>query len=290
MRKVRLKAFAKVNYALEVRGVRSGGYHEISTVMQSISLADEVEIKCIEEGFEFIVEPEDAHIGPREENTVYKAWRLLGEVVDLRLPVRLHLRKVVPAGAGLGGGSADAAAALVGLNQLFGLGLSDSELRGVGLRVGTDVPFCVSGGTAVGEGIGEVLSPLPAPPPHTLVVAKPVGGVGTAEIYRAYDEQPRVSSTFVARITKALRMGELAALAKGLGNDLAPVTKGLVPEVQALEEELLLAGAIGVSMTGTGTAVFGIFGSEEEAHAAERMLRAPFVAACEPLSHGVMML
>ncbi|MDQ3923338.1 MAG: 4-(cytidine 5'-diphospho)-2-C-methyl-D-erythritol kinase [Actinomycetota bacterium] len=287
---MRLKAFAKVNYALEVRGVRSGGYHEISTVMQSISLADEVEIKCIEEGFEFIVEPEDAHIGPREENTVYKAWRLLGEVVDLRLPVRLHLRKVVPAGAGLGGGSADAAAALVGLNQLFGLGLSDSELRGVGLRVGTDVPFCVSGGTAVGEGIGEVLSPLPAPPPHTFVVAKPVGGVGTAEIYRAYDEQPRVGSTFVARITKALRMGDLAALAKGLGNDLAPVTKGLVPEVQALEEELLLAGAIGVSMTGTGTAVFGIFGSEEEAHAAERMLRAPFVAACEPLSHGVTML
>jgi 4-diphosphocytidyl-2-C-methyl-D-erythritol kinase len=288
--KVRLKAFAKVNYALEVRGVRTDGYHEISTVMQSISLADEVEIKCIEEGFEFIVEPEDAHIGPPEENTVYKAWRLLGEVVDLRLPVRLHLRKVVPAGAGLGGGSADAAAALVGLNQLFGLGLSDSELRGVGLRVGTDVPFCVSGGTAVGEGIGEVLSPLPAPPPHHLVVAKPVSGVGTAKIYRAYDEQPRARSTFVARITKALRMGDLAALAKGLGNDLAPVTKGLVPEVQALEEELLLAGALGVAMTGTGTAVFGIFGSEEEAHAAERMLQAPFVAACEPLSHGVTML
>jgi 4-diphosphocytidyl-2-C-methyl-D-erythritol kinase len=290
LKKVRLKAFAKVNYALEVRGRRTDGYHEISTVIQSISLADEVEIKCIEEGFEFIVEPEDAHIGPPEENTVYKAWRLLGEVVELRLPVRVHLRKEVPAGAGLGGGSADAAAALVGLNQLFGLGLSDSELRGVGLRVGTDVPFCVSGGTAVGEGIGEVLSPLPAPPPHTLVVAKPVSGVGTAEIYRAYDEQPRAGNTFVARITKALRMGDLAALAKGLGNDLAPVTKGLVPEVRALEEELLLAGAIGVAMTGTGTAVFGIFGSEEEAHAAERMLRASFVAACEPLSHGVTML
>ena len=290
MTKVRLKAFAKVNYALEVRGVRTDGYHEISTVMQSISLADEVEIKRIEEGFEFIVEPEGAHIGSPEDNTVYKAWKLLGEIVDHRLPVRLHLRKEVPSEAGLGGGSADAAAALVGLNQLFGLGLSDAELRGIGLRVGADVPFCVSGGTAVGEGIGEVLSPLPAPPPHHLIVAKPVGGVGTAEIYRAYDEQPRAGSTFVAQITKALRMGDLVALAKGLGNDLAPVTKGLVPEVRALEEELLLAGAIGVAMTGTGTAVFGIFGSEGEAHAAERMLRAPFVAACEPLSHGVTML
>ena len=290
MKKVRLKAFAKVNYALEVRRVRTDGYHEISTLMQSISLADEVEIKCIEEGFEFIVEPEDAHIGPPEENTVYRAWKLLREVAGLRLPVRLHLRKEVPSGAGLGGGSADAAAALVGLNQLFGLGLSDAELRGIGLRVGADVPFCVSGGTAVGEGIGEVLSPLPPPPPHHLVVAKPVGGVRTAEIYRAYDEQSRAGSTFVAQSTKALRMGDLAALAKGLGNDLAPVTKGLVPEVRALEEVLLLAGAIGVAMTGTGTAVFGIFGSEEEAHAAERMLRAPFVAACEPLSHGVTML
>jgi 4-diphosphocytidyl-2-C-methyl-D-erythritol kinase len=290
LKKVRLKAFAKVNYALEVRRVRTDGYHEISTIMQSISLADEVKIKCIEEGFEFIVEPEDAHIGPPEENTVYRAWKLLGEVAGLRLPVRLHLRKEVPLGAGLGGGSADAAAALVGLNQLFGLGLSDAELRGVGLRVGADVPFCVSGGTAVGEGIGEVLSPLPPPPPHHLVVAKPVGGVRTAEIYRAYDEQSRAGSTFVAQSTKALRMGDLAALAKGLGNDLAPVTKGLVPEVRALEEELLLAGAIGVAMTGTGTAVFGIFGSEEEAHAAERMLRAHFAAACGPVSYGVMML
>jgi 4-diphosphocytidyl-2-C-methyl-D-erythritol kinase len=290
LKKVRLKAFAKVNYALEVRRVRTDGYHEISTLMQSISLADEVEIKCIEEGFEFIVEPEDAHIGPPEENTVYRAWKLLREVAGLRLPVRLHLRKEVPSGAGLGGGSADAAAVLVGLNQLFGLGLSDADLRGVGLRVGADVPFCVSGGTAVGEGIGEVLSPLPPPPPHHLVVAKPVGGVRTAEIYRAYDEQSRAGSTFVAQSTKALRMGDLAALAKGLGNDLAPVTKGLVPEVRALEEVLLLAGAIGVAMTGTGTAVFGIFGSEEEAHAAERMLRAPFAAACGPVSYGVMML
>ena len=190
----------------------------------------------------------------------------------------------------MGGGSADAAAVLVGLNELFGLGLSAAELRKVGLRIGADVPFCLSGGTALGEGIGEALSPLPAPPPHHLLVAKPAVGARTARIYRAYDERPEGGNAFVVPLTEALRAGDLGALARALGNDLAPVVKDLVPEVRALEEELLCAGALGATMSGGGTAVFGIFDTAREAGAARTRLRVPLVGIYEPAVHGVELL
>ncbi|MDQ3966091.1 MAG: 4-(cytidine 5'-diphospho)-2-C-methyl-D-erythritol kinase [Actinomycetota bacterium] len=290
MTKVLLRAFAKVNYALEVRGLRDDGYHEISTVMQSVSLADEVEIEHIKGDFELAVEPEGIEVGPPEENTVYKAQKMLGELVCLRLPARVRLRKGIPTGAGLGGGSADAAAALVGLNKLFGLGLSAVKLREVGLRIGADVPFCLLGGTALGEGIGEVLEPLPPPPPHRLVVVKPEAGVKTARIYRAYDEHLEEGLPSVVPVVDALRAGDLDALARSLGNDLAPVTRDFVPEIRALEEELLRAGALGAAMSGSGTAVFGVFDSEAKARDVADGLRAPFVGVCEPVTRGVELL
>lgn len=287
---MRLQAFAKVNYALEVRGVRPDGYHKISTVLQSISLADEVEIERTGLGFELIVEPEGVGIGPSEENTVYKSWALLCEASGEELPARIRLRKQVPAGAGLGGGSADAAAALVGLNELFRLGLSSENLREIGLRVGVDVAFCIEGGTALGEGTGEILSPLPKPPPHHLVVAKPTAGAETARIYRAHDERAGGGFLSVSPILEALRAGDLYALAHGVGNDLAPVTEGLVPEVGALGEQLLEAGALGAAMSGTGTAVYGIFGSGVEARVAVDGLRVHYAVVCKPVPHGVVVL
>ena len=288
--KVLLRAFAKVNYALEVRGMRGDGYHEISTVMQSISLADEVEIERAGEGFELTVEPEGAEVGATEENTSYKAQKVLEQYSGLKLPVKVHLRKGIPVGAGLGGGSADAAVTLVGLNELFKLDLSDAELRELGLKIGADVPFCLSGGTALGEGIGEVLSPLPAPPPHLLIVARPAVGAETARVYGAYDKRPWDGNPSVAPVVEALRAGNLGALARSLGNDLAPVTEGIVPEVRALGKALHRAGALGAVMSGTGTAVFGIFASEAEARTAADGLRTAFVAVCEPVPRSVEVL
>lgn len=287
---VSLRTFAKVNYALAIRGTRPDGYHEISTVMQSISLADEVEVEPVAAGFELVVEPEDAGVGPLEENTIYKAGRLLGGLTGTELSVRVRLRKRIPTGAGLGGGSADAAAALVGINEVFELGLNDKELREVGLKIGADVPFCLSGGTMVGEGIGEVLSPLPAPPPHYLVVAKPVEGAETARIYRAYDERSEVGNCSISRTVEALRTGDLGALARALDNDLAPTTKSLVPEVRELEEKLLLGGALGAMMSGTGTSVYGMLVSEAEARAVAEGLRAHFVGIYTPIERGVEIL
>jgi 4-diphosphocytidyl-2-C-methyl-D-erythritol kinase len=288
---VLLRACAKVNYALEVRGLRWDGYHEISSVLQSVSLADELEIERSRGGFELSFEPEGVEIGPVEENTVYKAWALLWETSGHELPTRIRLHKKIPAGAGLGGGSADAAAVLVGMNELFDLGLDAEQLRKIGARIGADVPFCLSGGTALAQGVGEILTPLPAPPAHRLLIAKPERGADTGGIYRAYDERDSGGIASVDQVVAALRSGNLTELAGALGNDLEPVTTGLVPEVAAHKREMLRAGALGAAMTGTGTAIYGIFDAESgDSPAAVASLRAPFLGEFEPAGAGVSML
>lgn len=290
MRQIRLRAFAKVNYALDVLGLRADGYHEIRTVMQSISLADEVGLQRATRGFELTTEPEEAEIGPPDRNTVYLAWMLLREYTSEEFPVEVTLRKKIPAGAGLGGGSADAAAVLVGLNELFGLGLRADRLREIAAEIGADVPFCVSGGTALGEGIGELLTPLPEPPAHRLVVAKPQRSADTATIYRDYDDAKTESRRTTDPVTSALRSGNLSALAAAVGNDLTPVTADFVPEVAILEQTLLESGALGSSMSGSGTAVYGIFGDEAAAGLAKDRIEAPFSGVYEPVSRGVEIL
>jgi 4-diphosphocytidyl-2-C-methyl-D-erythritol kinase len=285
VREVRLLAYAKVNYALDVVGVRADGYHELRTIMQSVSLADEVEVGRASEDFEMRVYPPDTDVGLREKNTAYRAWRLLCDRLGEDLPVRVALRKNVPSGAGLGGGSADAAAVLRGLDKLFDLGLSVEELRDVGKGVGADVPFCVSGGTAFGESVGEVLSPVPSPPDHRLLVVKPRRGADTAKVYRAYDASS-AGGDAADRVLSALRSGDLAGLAGALGNDLAPVAKSMVPEVVELERNLLEAGALGVSMTGSGTAVYGLFRDEDAAVKASEKIDAPFAGVYAPVSRG----
>lgn len=282
---LRLNAYAKVNYALDVLGVRPDGYHEVRTVMQSVSLADEVTLERSTEGFELRIEPPETDVGPPDRNTAYLAWKLLRDRVEREMPVRVTLRKRIPAGAGLGGGSADAAAVLCGLNELYRLGLGEAELRNVAAGVGADVPFCVAGGTMLGEGIGDELTALPSPPGHRVVIAKPAAGAETAGIYRLFDERPETNPRS-GGVVGALESGDLAALAAAIGNDLAPVTKRLIPKVAALEGALLEAGALGAAMTGTGTAVYGIFGTEREARGAAKKLDVPFAAVCAPVSRG----
>lgn len=286
-RKVRLRAFAKVNYALEVLGLREDCYHELATVMQSISLADELEMQRGSDGLELSVEPEGTGVGSVEDSTVYKVWARLRELTGEELPVRVCLRKEIPPAAGLGGASADAAATLVGLDELFGLALEPQTLIRIGREVGADVPFCLAGGTALGAGVGEVLTPLPPPPEHYLVLAKPGRGASTAMIYRSYDESPRASVASVLDVVSALKTGDLPALAGSLGNDLAPITGELVPEVAHYVEELLDAGALGAGMSGSGTAVYGIFEERETARKAEGKLRAGFTGTFEPVRGGV---
>jgi 4-diphosphocytidyl-2-C-methyl-D-erythritol kinase len=286
--KVRLRAFAKVNYALEVRGLRDDGYHEISSVLQSISLADEVEIERSKGRFELHIEPEGMELGKLEQNTVYRSWKLLRRLSGTELPVRITLHKKIPTEAGLGGGSTDAAATLYGLNELFSLELNYEELCDVGSRIGADVPFALTGGTSLAEGVGEILTPLPGPPFHYLLVVRAERGAGTGEIYRAYDERPGRGTSSVAPVVAALRSGDLPALARAVGNDLERVTAGFVPEVKVYRKDLMRLGAMGAAMSGTGTAVYGIFKREDQARSVAD--RFPYVGIFEPVSRGVEVL
>jgi len=201
-----------------------------------------------------------------EDNLVRRALQAVGREAHVRLVKR------IPAGGGLGGGSADAAAVLrwAGTDDL-----------GLAASLGADVPFCLLGGTVLGEGVGDVLTPLPAPPAHRLVLAGPERGADTGEIYRSYDERPRKSVASVEPVVAALHSGDLSALAGAIGNDLEPITGELVPEVEAYKKELLRVGALGASMSGTGTAVYGIFGGTGE------QPRVPFSRVCEPVDVGV---
>jgi 4-diphosphocytidyl-2-C-methyl-D-erythritol kinase len=158
-------------------------------------------------------------------------------------------------------------------------------MREVGSGIGADVPFCVSGGTALGEGVGEILSPVPPPPDHRLLVVKPRRGADTAAVYRAYDAGP-AGGNASGRVLRALRSGDLAVLAGALGNDLAPVAKRMVPEVAELEGKLLEAGAVGASMTGSGTAVYGLFRDEDAVARAGEKVDAHFVGVCAPAPFG----
>jgi 4-diphosphocytidyl-2-C-methyl-D-erythritol kinase len=283
-------ARAKINYAVEILGLRPDGYHELSTVFQSITLADELTLERTQRGFELVVEPEAADLGPHDENTVLRAWSVMSERVGRDLPVRAHLHKNVPAGGGLGGGSSDGAAALVGLNYLFRLGLDTGELQRLATDVGADVPFCVLGGTALATGVGEKLTPLPPPPAHHLVLAKPDVGADTAAVYRALDASSGHVSASAEPVADALQRGDLASLASAVGNDLAPVTERMFPEVAELRRAMLRTGALGACMTGSGSAVFGLFEDEAEARRAAADLDAPFVRVCQPAARGVELL
>jgi 4-diphosphocytidyl-2-C-methyl-D-erythritol kinase len=288
--RIRLLARAKINYSIEIKGLRSDGYHELSSVFQSITLADELTLERAGRGFELIVEPEAADIGPWEWNTVHRAWRVLAEHTGTPLPIRAHLQKNVPAGGGLGGGSSDGAATLVGLNALFGLGLDTEALQALARGVGADVPFCVCGGTALATGVGEKLEALPGPPEHHLVIAMPAFEANTAQVYRAFDASPGHETLATGPVVEALGRGDLAALASALGNDLAPVTEEMCPDVARLRGALLRAGALGACMTGSGSAVFGIFRDAGGARRAAAGLDAPFVSVCEPAREGVALV
>lgn len=283
---MRLRAFAKVNYALDVLGVRGDGYHEVATVLQSISLYDEVYIERACGGFELAVEPEKFDCGPMEKNAAFRAWRLLCGEVGEELPMRIRLGKRIPAGSGLGGASADAAAVLVGINEIYGLGMSLEGLQRLGAGVGADVPFCVRGGTALAEGVGERLTPLPAPPDHALLVVKLEKSAETAAIYRAHDGLKGAREPYAGAVVEALKKRNPTALAAAVGNGLAPATESLIPAVEEYRQRLLEGGALGAAMSGSGSAVYGIFASEEP----EQGIEAHFRGIFRPVGSGVEVL
>lgn len=253
---ITIPAHAKINLTLDVLGKLPDGYHKIRTVMQSLELHDTLEIYEGSQGITLSSDSKVIPLGP--DNLVYKAARLLQEHSGLERAVHIHIKKRIPVAAGLGGGSANAAAALLGLNRFWELGLSPEELMELGGKIGADVPFCIMGKTALAEGKGEKLTSLPSPPPMGVVLVKPGFGVSTAQVYKLFDRLSSVPGPYTDSMIKALKRGKIEDIVSCLGNALEPVTAGMYSKIRKIKSLLKKAGAMGVEMSGSGPTVFGL--------------------------------
>ena len=252
---MKLHAYAKVNLALDVCGKRPDGYHAVRMVMQSISLCDTVTLLPAAAGVHLTCS--DPALPCGDGNLATRAAALFLVRTGLDAGVSLHLEKRIPSQAGLGGGSADAAAVLRGLDRLFDTRIPMETLLSWGLELGADVPFCLLGGTALAEGIGEQLTPLPGLPRTHLVVVKPAGGVSTPAAYGAIDALQPPPHADVDAVIAAL--SDPVRMARCMQNVFEAVVFPQMPVLGAVKRQLLELGAAGALMSGTGSAVFGVF-------------------------------
>jgi 4-diphosphocytidyl-2-C-methyl-D-erythritol kinase len=269
---MQVKARAKINLSLDVLGMRPDGYHEILTVMQALELHDVLEIEqtgedCIR------VDCSDPEVPPGSGNLVYRAADLLRREYGCIQGANIFINKNIPVAAGLAGGSTDAAAALKALNRLWGLNAGGKELLGLGELLGSDVPFCLLGKTALAGGKGEVLTPLPSFSGRGVVLVMPPFGVSTASIYKLYDSFPAGPAVNVSAVVKAVESGDFLAVARMMGNALEKVTASKHPKIMEIKNGLINAGAAGALMSGSGPAVFGLCAGPEEARAIASRLK-----------------
>ncbi len=255
-----VKAPAKINLTLDVLYKRPDNFHEVEMVMTTVDLADRISLESREDGVIQIIST-DNFVPNDHRNFAYQAARLIKDTYGIKQGVSITIEKEIPIAAGLAGGSSDAAATLKGLNELWNLGLSIDELAELGAKIGSDVSFCVYGGTALATGRGEKIKEIPAPPNCWVVLAKPKIGVSTAEVYGGLKveglEHPNTKQMIQAIETKDYEL-----LCSSLGNVLETVTFKLHPEVIMLKEQMKRFGADATLMSGSGPTVFGLVDSE----------------------------
>lgn len=258
------KAPAKINLMLDVLGRRDDGYHELETVMTMVDLADRLELAELAEDRVELVSQSPA-IPLDKRNLAHQAALLVKARFGVSKGVRITLDKHVPVSAGLAGGSSDAAAVLRGLNRLWRLGLKGEELEVLGAELGSDVPYCVRGGTVLARGRGEILESLPSPPPCWVVLAKPPVSVSTADVFARLNLGEIAEHPSAERMVDALRRRSFPGVCRALGNVLEHVTLRLHPEIRQIKAAMEKMGADGVLMSGSGPTVFGLVAREEKA-------------------------
>lgn len=267
------RAYAKINIGLDVLRRRADGYHEVKMIMQTVDIYDELVLERRKEpGIELRMDNSDLPSGG--DNLICRAADLLFREKKITGGVNISLTKRIPIAAGMAGGSADAAAALRGVNELFDLGYSLKELQALGVGLGADIPYCLTGGTMLSEGIGEILTPLPAPPAAHLVIAKPDINVSTAFVYGNLHADSLAWHPDIDGMIAALQKGDLDGITGRLGNVLETVTVKAHPVIEQIKELLRKQGAENALMSGSGPTVFGIFKEKETAaRAAEAVER-----------------
>ena len=269
---VTLKALAKINLGLDVLGRRENGYHDVRMVMQTIYLYDNVTLRKRDEaGIQ--VETNLFYLPVDENNIAYKAAKMLIDEFDIKEGVHITLEKHIPVAAGMAGGSSNAAAVLVGMNQLFSLGLSQKDLMERGVTLGADVPYCVMRGTVLAEGIGEVMTPLPPLPKCYVLIAKPGISVSTKVVYEKLDSKEIEVHPDIDGILEGLEAQDIYKVAASMGNVLEDVTIQDYPVIEDIKTAMKKAGALNAMMSGSGPTVFGIFDNRQKAKAAQEKLR-----------------
>ena len=269
-----LKAYGKINLGLDVLRRREDGYHDVRMIMQTVGIFDRVDLIWKEEpGIQ--VETNLYYLPTNENNLVYKAAKLLMDEFQVQEGLLIRLRKFIPVAAGMAGGSSDAAAVLFGVNKMFRLGLTTEELMERGVKIGADVPYCILRGTALSEGIGEVLTSLSPVPQCQVLVAKPGINFSTKFVYEnlhANDLRPEQHPDIDGMI-RAIKAQDLQGIADKLGNVLETVTVKEYPVIQEIKDKMLEFGAIGSLMSGSGPTVFGLFTNPKAAQQAYEELR-----------------
>ena len=266
---MKIDAHAKINLGLDVIGKRADGYHEVRMIMQTIELHDELEIERIEKPQIIITtDREDLSVG--NDNLIHKAAKLLIDEYDLLGGITVHLKKNIPVAAGLAGGSTDAAATMIAVNKLFKLGLAQEDLMKRGVRIGADVPYCIMGGTALSEGIGEILTSIGPCPEWRVLIAKPPASVSTAHVYKSY-RADRVTHPDIDKIAEGIREGDLKKVAGHMGNVLESVTIPEVADIGYIKE--IMADQGYPLMSGSGPTVFGLFESDDAINRAYERLK-----------------
>ena len=267
-----LNAFAKVNLGLDVVRRREDGYHDVRMIMQSVRLYDRIRLKKNASG-EVRLSCNVSFLPLDDRNLVYKAVQMIREAYHIEEGVDVDIEKHIPVAAGLAGGSSDAAAAFVGMNQLFGLRIREDDLMGYGVKLGADIPFCIRRGTVLSEGIGEILTPLPPMPESYFVLVKPSFSMSTGFVYQHLTLDERTVHPDIDGMIEALKEGNLGAITERMGNVLEQVTTEYYPQVPQIKEDLRKAGALNSLMSGSGSTVFGVFDDYDLAKAAADSFR-----------------
>ncbi|MCI7235524.1 MAG: 4-(cytidine 5'-diphospho)-2-C-methyl-D-erythritol kinase [Veillonellaceae bacterium] len=262
-----LSANAKINLTLDILGTREDGYHEVAMIMQEISLHDTLSMGKINQGISLtiVIEGQQGTLPADESNLCWKAAALVQKEYNLQEGVEIHLTKRIPMAAGLAGGSADAAAVLKGMNHLFRLGMTEARLCELGARLGSDIPFCIMGGTMLATGRGEILTRLPSFPRLSVVLAKPPVGVSTAWAYKTYDAGYDGPHPDNEAMLEAIHGGDAHKAAGLLCNVLEGVTETEHPVIADYKRLMMEHGAMASMMSGSGPTVFGLVREKQQA-------------------------
>ncbi len=271
---MKINAHAKINLSLDIVGKRDDGYHLLEMEMQSIELHDELTLERISEGIRLSCNL--PYVPVNSQNIAYKAIAKFLELNQLDHGVRLHIEKKIPVGAGLAGGSTNAAAVLKALNEMNGFPMSEAELLKLGLSLGADVPFTMTGGTALCEGVGEVITQLPDFSGKTVLLTKPPFSVSTKQIFSEYRIERVHRHPDTIKLMEGIREEDLLKVACNLGNVLENVTLNKHPLLRRIKNDLMERGAVGCLMSGSGPTVFGLFDNDETAQLAYEAFKPRF--------------